>query len=457
MPRPEPLIEQLSAYLDGELDEAERRRVEAGLAASPEARAQLEALRTARDALATLPRPTAPAELRERVRRQIERASLLESSAPRPTRILRLARWTLAAAAVVLAAVVLRWSLEARRPARPVAVQPAPQPPQPAPQPAVATARPGPADDARPDTAAVPTTTPVVQAPPPAYLASVADAAGSGRAGQSARSARPAEASTPPHAPADAGSITLQPSEPPRVQVVVAPSDERQYAEARQVLRWWAGAATAPPASDPMHPDVEGLTAAAPASRPSAARPLTLASPSTPLRTRLLLDRLRAAAPQGVRVTLSFAPGDLDTVRAMLDEPADEPISRLLTMLDTPAPLRDANTPTSWTREPTESRQTMFYAMQYHRSGQAATSRGGATRSSGTRLTALDGLDAGLTALRWFREAPRYALAARQTVERTARELLQKLREELRPVRVELRLLPPTRPASRPARQPAVP
>ena len=95
--------------------------------------------------------------------------------------------------------------------------------------------------------------------------------------------------------------------------------------------------------------------------------------------------------------------------------------------------------------------------MQYHRSSQAATGPGGATRSSGTRLTALDRLDAGLTALRWFREAPRYALAARETVERTARELLQKLREELRPVRVELRLLPPTQPASRPARQPAVP
>ena len=85
--------EMLSAYLDDEVSPAEREMVEAALGASAEARAELEALRGARQLLRDLPRLEPPPELRP----------LLRRPARRPRRIAVLA----AGAAVT----VLAWSV----------------------------------------------------------------------------------------------------------------------------------------------------------------------------------------------------------------------------------------------------------------------------------------------------------------------------------------------------------
>lgn len=79
--------ELLSAYLDGELEEGERRLVEARLESDPAARALLAELRGASAALRSLPRESAPAGIAEAVRARMERESLLgdetaRSSAP---------------------------------------------------------------------------------------------------------------------------------------------------------------------------------------------------------------------------------------------------------------------------------------------------------------------------------------------------------------------------------------
>ena len=64
-------VEQLSAYLDRELPEAERLELERRLERSPESRARLEELRSVVDGLRGLERPPVPEELRSRVARQI--------------------------------------------------------------------------------------------------------------------------------------------------------------------------------------------------------------------------------------------------------------------------------------------------------------------------------------------------------------------------------------------------
>jgi hypothetical protein len=99
---------QLSAYLDGELDEATRREVETALRAHPELRAELDGLRRTIELVRSLPRAGAPAALGERVRTAISSGQ----GAASPRRELRHWRTValLAAACllVALTALVLR-------------------------------------------------------------------------------------------------------------------------------------------------------------------------------------------------------------------------------------------------------------------------------------------------------------------------------------------------------------
>ena len=90
--------EQLSAYLDGELSEADAAAVARALQADPQLAGELDRLRAVRRLVASLPRESAPAGLASRVLAQARPAG----RAPRAARLARLA-----AAAVVLVAVGL--------------------------------------------------------------------------------------------------------------------------------------------------------------------------------------------------------------------------------------------------------------------------------------------------------------------------------------------------------------
>jgi len=78
--------ELLSAYLDGELSDADRLAVEERLHRDPAARQTLDALRQAVAATKLLPRGRAPAELADAVRARLERRALLDDrhAAPGP-------------------------------------------------------------------------------------------------------------------------------------------------------------------------------------------------------------------------------------------------------------------------------------------------------------------------------------------------------------------------------------
>lgn len=102
---------QLSAYLDGELGEAERRAVESALAASPELRAELEATRRTAELVRSLPRVSAPADLRPRV----EAAIAGEAGASRPW----LRTWRLVALAAAACLLIGLLTLLATRPDQP--------------------------------------------------------------------------------------------------------------------------------------------------------------------------------------------------------------------------------------------------------------------------------------------------------------------------------------------------
>ncbi len=67
-------LEQLSAYLDGELGEAERRDIEALVGRDPEARNLLEGLRQTSELLGSLPRGTAPPDLAACARQAVAEA-----------------------------------------------------------------------------------------------------------------------------------------------------------------------------------------------------------------------------------------------------------------------------------------------------------------------------------------------------------------------------------------------
>ena len=101
------LGEQLSAYLDGELDEACAAEVEALIEQSDEARQLLDELRAVADHVANLPRVRAPDSLGGKVRQHAEREILAgKRRHQRGGRIIRLLG-TITASAAVLAACLL--------------------------------------------------------------------------------------------------------------------------------------------------------------------------------------------------------------------------------------------------------------------------------------------------------------------------------------------------------------
>jgi len=104
-PQRENIREQLSAYADGELTEAEASRVAQALAEDPELAAELAELQAVRELLRHLPRAAAPADLAERIMARAERGRLLDDDAAPAGRP---AGWwlaRLATAAIVLIAV----------------------------------------------------------------------------------------------------------------------------------------------------------------------------------------------------------------------------------------------------------------------------------------------------------------------------------------------------------------
>src|SRR3954452_5147721 len=68
---------KLAAYVDGELDAADRAEIEQHLKTNPEHRKLIEELRVAREYLRELPREQAPADVAEMLNAQLERAALL--------------------------------------------------------------------------------------------------------------------------------------------------------------------------------------------------------------------------------------------------------------------------------------------------------------------------------------------------------------------------------------------
>ena len=72
------LDEQLSAYLDGELTEAQRAEVDALLEQDASVRHRLEAMRGTVELISALPRRSAPPSLMEDVMSRLERDELLE-------------------------------------------------------------------------------------------------------------------------------------------------------------------------------------------------------------------------------------------------------------------------------------------------------------------------------------------------------------------------------------------
>lgn len=85
-------LEQLSAYLDGELTDAERAAVERLLATDPAARALLDELRRTAELVAALPRAAAPPDFVENAVARLERAALLGEAAS-PVGTARQAWW----------------------------------------------------------------------------------------------------------------------------------------------------------------------------------------------------------------------------------------------------------------------------------------------------------------------------------------------------------------------------
>jgi anti-sigma factor RsiW len=97
---------QLCAYVEGELDDAERAEIEQHLAANPQHQALIAELRAASGLLRDLPRIGAPIDLNESLCGQIERGALLDPSDDPGTPGLRVNRWpqfTAVAAVLILA------------------------------------------------------------------------------------------------------------------------------------------------------------------------------------------------------------------------------------------------------------------------------------------------------------------------------------------------------------------
>jgi len=87
-------FEQLTAYLDGELNEQERREVDALIARDPRAAALLESLRQVSNAVAALPREAAPTQLSAAVQERMARRALLNDASNVHAALPRLVIWT---------------------------------------------------------------------------------------------------------------------------------------------------------------------------------------------------------------------------------------------------------------------------------------------------------------------------------------------------------------------------
>ena len=90
----------LSAFLDGELDQRERKRMELHVSECADCRRETEKLREMIGFVGGVPRPEVPAHLWEGTRRRIEAASEL----PTRTLVLRMPRWVFAPAAAAVIA-----------------------------------------------------------------------------------------------------------------------------------------------------------------------------------------------------------------------------------------------------------------------------------------------------------------------------------------------------------------
>ena len=129
--KPDELKPLLSAYLDGELTDAERSAVDEALTRSPEARRMLDQLRRTVELVQGLPRRSLPNDFHQEVSNGIERSVLLREPRRRGARVWNVLRWTAvagtAAAAVLVVAVVLnvyRWRQPAERTPVPAAREP---------------------------------------------------------------------------------------------------------------------------------------------------------------------------------------------------------------------------------------------------------------------------------------------------------------------------------------------
>jgi len=105
----------LSAYLDGELSEAEAAEVARAVEADKALAAELASLRRVRELVGSLPRASAPDDLAERVLDRVERGRLLDGGSDEPARAGRpWVGWFATAAVMVVAVgagVILTWKL----------------------------------------------------------------------------------------------------------------------------------------------------------------------------------------------------------------------------------------------------------------------------------------------------------------------------------------------------------
>ena len=106
MKKNEHISEQLSAYLDGQLDDAQKQAVEAALAHDEALARELEALRATQRLLRSLPQSKAPEDFVAGVLAQAERLHLTGMQAPAASRSAGSLRWLATAAVLALAACI---------------------------------------------------------------------------------------------------------------------------------------------------------------------------------------------------------------------------------------------------------------------------------------------------------------------------------------------------------------
>src|SRR5690242_13428145 len=113
---------KLAAYIDGQLDPAERAQIEQYLAANPDHQKLLADMTAQRELLRALPRERAPADIYDALQSQLERSVLLDDSgqsSPTPVRHSRKSQLFALAAMLTLAVglgAVLFFALPSSRP-----------------------------------------------------------------------------------------------------------------------------------------------------------------------------------------------------------------------------------------------------------------------------------------------------------------------------------------------------